>query len=256
MQLNYQSFGKGSPLIILHGLFGMLDNWHTVGTMLGKQFHVFLLDQRNHGRSPHSPEVSYTVMAEDVRDFAAQHRIPVFFLLGHSMGGKVAMTTALAFPDLVAKLVVVDIAPRSYSSFHDSILEALRSLDLSEYSSRQSVDDALSGSIREAPVRQFLLKNLARNDNGSFRWKMNLPAISSTYQQMLKGVDGSTAFRKPTLFVRGRKSSYIGEQDRPDIERLFPNSTVIDFETGHWVHAEAPAQLTQTVTEFLLRNNA
>jgi esterase len=253
MQLNYQSYGDGFPLIILHALFGMLDNWHTVGTMLGEHFQVFLVDQRNHGRSPHSAEMNYGLLADDIHDFIVQHRISSCFLLGHSMGGKVAMTIALKCPELVAKLIVVDIAPRSYPSFHDSLLEALTSIDLSTFTSRQEIDVALSVRIQETPVRQFLMKNLARNENGSFRWKMNLSVISSKYQEVLKEVTSNNSFSNPTLFVRSKKSSYIGEMDLSDIKRLFPHSTIVDFETGHWVHAEAPGQLTNTVTEFLFQ---
>ena len=252
MKLNYQSYGEGFPLIILHGLFGMLDNWHTVGRMLERHFRVLAVDQRNHGRSPHSPELNYGVMADDIRDFMTQHEISSAFLLGHSMGGKVAMTTALRNPDLVEKLVVIDIAPRSYPSFHDSILEALTSLTLSDFSSRQSIDQALSSRILEVPVRQFLMKNLARNDDGSFRWKMNLAVIVAQYSEILKGIESNTTFVKPTLFVRSMKSSYISEQDVQEIERLFPNSSIVDFGTGHWVHAEEPERLTKIVTEFLL----
>ena len=253
MNLNYQAYGEGFPLIILHGLFGMLDNWHTVSKLLGGQFQVFAVDQRNHGRSPHAPELNYGAMANDIRDFMGQHQLPSCFLLGHSMGGKVAMTTALQYPDLVEKLVVIDIAPRAYPPFHDLILEALRSLDLSTFTFRQSIDQALSSKIRELPVRQFLMKNLARNDDGTFRWKMNLPVISSNYGEIMKAVHSTTPFIKPTLFVRSVKSSYIGEQDKPEIQRLFPFSSIVNFETGHWVHAEAPEQLTSIVRNFLLQ---
>lgn len=254
MELNYQSYGKGAPLVILHGLFGMLDNWHTVGRMLSEHFQVFLVDQRNHGRSPHSQEWSYDVMAEDIKSFIAQHQISPCFLLGHSMGGKAAMTAALRYPDQVEKLVVIDIAPRPYPSFHDSILEALTSLDLGQHTSRQAVDDALSTSIHEGPIRQFLMKNLARNDDGSFRWKMNLPIIATKYPEILKGIDFSDAYSKPALFVRNMKSSYIVERDLSDIRRLFPQATIVDFENGHWVHAEAPRQLTETVVDFLKKD--
>jgi pimeloyl-ACP methyl ester carboxylesterase len=252
MKLHYQSYGEGFPLIMLHGLFGMLDNWHTVSRMLGGHFRVLALDQRNHGRSPHTPELSYEVMADDIRDFMAQQEISSAFVLGHSMGGKVAMATALRYPDLVEKLVVIDIAPRSYPSFHDSILEALTSLTLSNFSSRQSIDQALSSRIGEVPVRQFLMKNLARNDDGSFRWKMNLAVIAGQYSEVLKRIDSNTSFAKPTLFVRSMKSSYIGDQDIQEIKRIFPDSSIVDFETGHWVHAEEPERLTKVVTEFLL----
>ena len=253
MQLNYQTYGKGSPLIVLHGLFGMLDNWHSVGKMLGEYFQVFLVDQRNHGRSPHSAEMDYEAMARDILEFSTQHRIPTFHLLGHSMGGKVAMKTALSFPGSVEKLIVIDIAPRLYPSFHDSILNAMTSIDLKNFSTRQAVDGALSVAIHEQPVRQFLMKNLARNEDDSFRWKLNLPVIALKYQNMLEEVKSSTPYSKPTLFIRSKKSSYIGEGDIPHIKRLFPDSTFTDFETGHWVHAEAPELLVKTVVDFLLR---
>ncbi len=253
MNLYYQTYGDGFPLIVLHGLFGMLDNWHNVSKMLGERFHVLTVDQRNHGRSPHSPNLNYGVMADDIRDFMAQHRIPSSFLLGHSMGGKVAMTAALRYPHLVEKLVVIDIAPRSYSSYHDSILEALTSLQLNTFTFRQSIDQALSNTIPDLPVRQFLMKNLTRNDDGTFRWKMNLPVILSSYGEITKAIDGTTPFIKPTLFVRSVKSSYVSEQDKPEMKRLFPFSSIVDFQTGHWVHAEAPEQLTKMVTSFLLQ---
>jgi esterase len=251
MKLNYASYGDGFPLIILHGLFGMLDNWHTVSRMLSTEFRVIALDQRNHGRSPHSPNFNYDVMADDLRDFMAEHRIPSSFLLGHSMGGKTAMQVALKYPHLVERLIVIDIAPRSYPSRHDMILETLESISLSNYSSRQEVDRSLSVKIPELAVRQFLMKNLARNDDGSFRWKMNLPTISAKYGEILRGVSADTAFVKPTLFVRSAKSSYMGDADPAEIKRLFPLSTITTFNTGHWVHAEAPRELTKTVRDFL-----
>jgi len=253
LQLNYQSYGKGHPLIVLHGLFGMLDNWHSVGRMLGRDFRVFVLDQRNHGHSPHLAEMNYKVLAQDVRDFALQLHITSCYLLGHSMGGKVAMEAALRYPNLVDKLVVVDIAPRLYPSFHDAILEALTSLDLTAYKSRSDIDRALSTKIAELPVRQFLMKNLARNEDGSYRWKMNLAVIAQHYPELLQEIDSTVPFTKPVLFVRSLRSSYIGDKDIPEIHRLFPKSSFADFDTGHWVHAESPDGLIKTVTAFLLR---
>ena len=252
MKLNYQMYGDGAPLIVLHGLFGMLDNWHTVGKKLGEHFRVFAVDQRNHGRSPHSPELNYSVMANDIRDFAQQLRLPSFFLLGHSMGGKVAMATALTYPVIVEKLIVIDIAPRSYPAFHDVIIEALISLNLSSYSSRKEIDIALSARIPEIPIRQFLMKNLTRDDNGSFHWKMNLPVIACQYSNILKGIESDTAYRNPALFIKSTKSSYVAQSDTAEIKRLFPNTAFVDFETGHWIHAESPEKLTETVTRFLL----
>jgi esterase len=256
MTLNFQTYGKGTPLIILHGLFGMLDNWHSVAKMLAEHFQVFVVDQRNHGRSPHSPVFDYDAMADDVQEFAAQRSISSCFLLGHSMGGKVAMTAALKYQDLFSKLVVIDIAPRSYPSFHDALLDALTSLKLSEFSSRQKIDEALTAKIPEPAVRQFLMKNLLRNPDGSFGWKINLHVLSDKYEEVTKEITSQRPYTNPTLFIRSLKSSYIGEGDVSDIKRLFPRARMVDFETGHWVHAEAPEQLTQTVTGFLLKGDS
>jgi esterase len=253
MQLHYQTYGSsGPPLIILHGLFGMLDNWHTVSKMLGAHFEVLALDQRNHGRSPHSREFSYAVMAEDVSEFIHQRGISSANLLGHSMGGKTAMWVALRFPELISRLVVVDIAPRAYSTLHDAILDALTSVDLKHVTSRKEVDGMLSARISDQAVRQFLLKNLIRNEAGVFRWKMNLPILAMNYREVLTEVKTNAPFPNPAMFIRSTKSSYINETDRVDIERLFPNSTIVDFDTGHWVHAEAPDMLSKTVMKFLL----
>jgi pimeloyl-ACP methyl ester carboxylesterase len=255
MTLNFQTYGKGTPLIILHGLFGMLDNWHSVAKMLAEYFQVFVLDQRNHGRSPHSSVFGYDAMADDVCEFATQRHISSCFLLGHSMGGKVAMTAALKYQDLFSKLVVIDIAPRAYPSFHDTLLQALTALNLGNFTSRQAIDDALAVTISEAPVRQFLMKNLSRDSNGSFHWKMNLPVLSANYHEVLREVKSEDMYTKPTLFIRSLQSSYINERDIADIKRIFPRAIVEDFKTGHWVHAEAPDQLTRTVAQFFLRQD-
>ena len=255
MQLHFQAYGSGFPLIILHGLFGMLDNWHTVSRSLGADFRVFALDQRNHGRSHHSETFTLEAMAEDVVDFMDQEGIASAFLLGHSMGGKTAMQAALSQPDRVQKLIVVDIAPRSYASQHYGILEALTSIDLSQMRSREDVNSGLSRWIPRLDVRQFLMKNLARRDDGTYQWKMNFSVIQSNYQEVLREVVCDKPFQKPSLFIRSIKSSYLLESDRPSILRLFPNSSIADFDTGHWIHAEAPDLFISTVKDFLQRSD-
>lgn len=255
MRLNYQAYGSGFPLIILHGLFGMLDNWHTVSRSLGAHFRVYALDQRNHGRSPHSEVFTLEAMAEDVQDFMDQEGISSAILLGHSMGGKIAMRVALTEPQRVEKLIVVDIAPRSYAPQHDGILEGLTSIDLSQMSSREEINAGLSRWIPQLDVRQFLMKNLARRDNGTYYWKMNLQIIQSNYQEVIKEVVSDYPCQKPVLFVRSTKSSYLLESDGSTILRLFPNSTMVDFETGHWIHAEAPDLFVSTVEDFLQRSD-
>ena len=254
MKLNFQKYGEGPPLVILHGLFGMLDNWHTVSKMLSANFRVFAVDQRNHGRSPHSDEFDFHLLAQDIQSFLQEQGIHSANILGHSMGGKTAMWVALRAPELVDKLIVVDIAPRAYDSLHDEILSALTSLELQRFSSRNAIDAALATKVPDGAVRQFLMKNLARDDNGSYRWKMNLPVIAKNYGRILEGIESKSSFKKNCLFIRSRKSSYIRDQDIPEIKRLFPNSSFAEFDTGHWVHAEAPDQLTKTVTEFILKN--
>jgi esterase len=253
MRLHYQAYGSGLPLIILHGLFGMLDNWHTISRSLGAHFRIYALDQRNHGRSPHSEIFTLDAMAEDVGEFMDQEGISSAFLLGHSMGGKIAMRYALSQPQRVEKLVVVDIAPRSYASQHDGIFEALTSIDLSLLGSREEINTELSKWIPQSDIRQFLMKNLARKDDGTYHWKMNLPIIQSNYQEVLKEIVSTTPFLKPALFIRSIKSSYLLESDRLTILRLFPNSTIVDFGTGHWVHAEAPDLFVSVVKDFLQR---
>ena len=234
----------------------MLDNWHTVNKLLASDLQVFTLDQRSHGRSPHSPDFNYQIMAEDVHDFLKQQGIASCYLMGHSMGGKTAMQVALNYPELIEKLIVIDIAPRAYSSLHDPILDALNSVDLGNYKSRQDIDHTLARRIPELPVRQFLMKNLARNEDGTFRWKMNLPVITANYHEVLRKVSSDMPYDKPTFVMRSTKSSYIVDADLDDFRRLFPKYIVANFDTGHWVHAEAPDQLAKTVIAFLSRSDS
>jgi esterase len=252
MQLNFQTHGTGFPILILHGLFGSLDNWHTVSRRLAEQFQVFTLDLRNHGRSPHSDIMNFDVMADDIEEFLQTHHLPKSHLLGHSLGGKVAMRFALRDPDRVARLIVADMAPRAYSPSHLGIFKALRSLDLGSFQNRNEMDQALAPQIPEASVRQFLLKNVGRTDGGTFTWKLNLPAIETNYPALLVALNAVRPFTGPALFIRGGKSDYIQDTDREIILELFPQAR---FETiqsaGHWLHAEATDEFVRLVTEFL-----
>lgn len=252
MQLNYQRYGQGAPLIILHGLFGSLTNWTTLSKRFGEHYTVFAVDQRNHGASPHSDQSSYPLMAEDLRAFMQEQNLTSAHLLGHSMGGKTAMQFALSHPQLVEKLIVVDIAPKAYPAHHDTIFDALCELNLSEYTSRAELDRALAGKIDYAPTRQFLLTNVTRDDAGRFAWKINLDGIYQTYDAIIGGIESANHFDKPTLFVRGETSDYIQDQDRPEIEALFPQARIVTIKgAGHWVHAEAPDAFFSTILAFL-----
>ena len=252
MQLHFQSFGNGPPLIILHGLFGSLENWHSISRNLATDFQIFAVDQRNHGRSPHAPEMSYQLMAEDLREFAASQHLASANLLGHSMGGKTAMLFALTFPELVKKLVVVDIAPRAYPDHHREILKALSSLDLSSFKSRAEMDSHLATSIPGLAVRQFLLKNVKRDQAGRFYWQMNLAAIKANFARLSEEISTPGSFDKPTLFIGGERSNYIGGDDLPAIQKLFPRVQYFQIAAAaHWVHAEAPEPFLRKVREFL-----
>ena len=251
MNLHYQEYGNGSPLVILHGLLGSLDNWHTLSKRFGAAFHVYAPDMRNHGRSPHSDVFSIDAMANDVIEFIDQRNIRAAHLLGHSMGGKVAMKLALSQPDRVEKLIVVDIAPRAYPRLHDELLDALMAVDLKNVHSRQDVDNELAGKIQDARVRQFLMKNLARQESGLFVWKANLKILSRNYQTIADEIRSQKPFSHPTLFVKGEQSGYILESDIPHISALFPRARVATLNAGHWIHAEAPDQFSDLVLRFL-----
>lgn len=252
MHLNYKTMGQGAPLIILHGLFGTLDNWQTLGKYLSEHFTVFLIDQRNHGRSPHVEHQDYPSMAADLHAFMEQQGIYTSHLLGHSMGGKTVMEFALEYPDQVDKLIVVDIAPKTYSGGHDQIFKALFAVDLQAIHSRQEAETILRSYIPEDGVIQFLLKNLSRDKTGGFEWKMNLPVLHQYYPEILAAPVAKGYFTGETLFIRGGKSDYIQDADLPAVRSYFPNFKLETVpNAGHWVHAEAPEALLKLVQEFL-----
>lgn len=251
MQLNYKSLGEGQPLIILHGLFGSLDNWLSIGKELADHYKVYLVDQRNHGNSPHSDEFNYTVMAEDLHGFIQEHKLENPIIVGHSMGGKTAMKFALNYTELWDKLVVVDISPKSYPVHHDTILEGLSSINVGNLDSRKEADEQLSEYIDDFGTRQFLLKNLSRK-NGGFEWKMNLNVIKDNIEIIGEGMEEQLAIEKDVLFIRGEKSDYIKDKDSILIVQHFPNAAIETIEdAGHWVHAEQPEKFLKVLMKFL-----
>jgi esterase len=256
MLLNFKTYGQGEPLIILHGLFGSLDNWHSVSLKLGERFQVLAVDQRNHGRSPHSSEMDYRLMAEDVRELLEAQHLPRAHVLGHSMGGKTAMQLALLYPAQVQKLVVVDIAPRVYSPRHENVFTSLLPLNLAAFQTRHQIEQALEPSIPDLALRRFLLKNVERNPGGGFRWRFGLQEIYQNYGRLGEAPAGGQPFNGPTLFIRGETSDYLREQDLPQIRRFFsqPQLSTIPG-AGHLPHTENPEVFTQSVMEFLRRNS-
>lgn len=251
MILNSKKLGQGKPLIIMHGLFGMLDNWMSVANQLQDQYTLYLLDLRNHGKSPHTEDFNYAVMAEDVRAFMDQEGILSAYVLGHSMGGKVAMTLAQKYPDYVEKLVVVDIAPKYYPTVQDVVLDALLAVNFQIQKSRKEVESVLRQYLQEEDVIQFLMKNMYWKEEGVLAWKFNLPAISKHISNIGQATDAHR-FEKPTLFVRGALSNYIKPEDEQDIHTLFTHVQIQTIpDCGHWVHAEKPNEFIQILTRFL-----
>lgn len=244
--------GEGQPLIILHGVFGTSDNWQTFAKQIADRYQIFLLDQRNHGLSPHSDKFDYHVMADDIREFIDTHQLKSPIILGHSMGGKAAMFFATKYPEQFEKLIVVDIAPRAYPVHHQKILEALGAVKIDKISSRKEAEDQMKPIIADFGIRQFLLKNLKREDNDSFSWKLNLPVISENIERIGEAVDDSQPVDKPVLFAGGEKSDYIREEDHTLIKKIFPRARIVSIPgAGHWVHAEQPKLLLKEVTNFL-----
>jgi pimeloyl-ACP methyl ester carboxylesterase len=262
MHLFFQSYGasglsrnetiRDAPLVILHGLLGSSDNWHSRARKLSEQFRVFSLDARNHGRSPHSEEFNYHLMVEDLREFIEQQKLGSVNLLGHSMGGKTAMLFAIQYPELVERLIVVDIAPKPTSPSLDDIFEALFSLDLAKFKFRKEIDEALAHKLKNATTRQFVLKNLKRSEEGKFSWKVNLDVVYRNMHGINSAVPTDHPFTKPTLFIRGANSRYILDEDLGLIQEIFPNSKIATISNaGHWVHADNPAEFDKTVMKFL-----
>jgi len=252
MQLHFKQLGQGEPLVLLHGLFGSADNWFGVAPKLAEKFHVFILDLRNHGQSPHHEKMDYPLMAADVEGFFAAHQLEKASVIGHSMGGKVAMQFALDFPARVKKLVVVDMAPRAYKRVHDHIFEALLALDLERFQTRGEMEEALAPATPSLNLRRFLLKNLGRDPHGKFFWKMNVRGVAENYTRLGEVLGAGHSYPGPALFIRGGKSDYITDADETQIRQRFPAAKIeLIAKANHWVHAEAPEEFVRLVVDFL-----
>lgn len=256
MNLQFKSFGQGPPVVILHGLFGTLDNWQTIAKQLSESFTVFILDIRNHGRSPHTPTHTYPELAEDVVQFMESQWVYKAHIVGHSMGGKIAMQMALEYPDRVDKLVVVDIAPKKYAGGHEAIFQALLEAphigQPSEASLRNEIAEYLQNRIPDIGTRLFLLKNLTRNTQGAYEWKMNLPVLWENYRHLMDELPAKGTFEGETLFIKGELSDYILDTDWPAIQAIFPNAQQqVIAGAAHWVHADKPDDMLDALTRFL-----
>jgi esterase len=252
MRLHYRVQGEGQPLVILHGLLGSLDNWQSMGKRLAALRRVYSLDLRNHGHSPHSATMSYGVMAQDMLEFFDEHDLHAPAVLGHSMGGKVAMQLATRHPENIDKLLIVDISPKAYPPSHRPLLAAMEQLDLRGSSSFAELDRALVPAIADPALRQFVLKNLTREGSGEFRWRIALDEISRSYDALTEKISIATPFPKPACFIRGEQSNFIEDHDLPAILEAFPRAEVVTIHrAGHWVHIDAADAFYAAAVKFL-----
>lgn len=249
--LHHRVVGEQGPwVLLLHGLFGAGDNLGALAKALMGEFRAVLVDLRNHGRSPHAASMSFAAMAADVALLQDTLGIDRSHVVGHSLGGRVAMQLALQSPARVQRLVVADIAPVAYAPYHTGILAALQALDLNGIANRGEVDAQLAAAIPDTGVRQFLLKSLYKADE-AWRWRFNLPALQACYANITVAQHGAP-FSGPTLFIRGGASDYILPQHEPAMRALFPNYVLRTIAgAGHWLHGEKPEEFNRLVTAFL-----
>jgi pimeloyl-ACP methyl ester carboxylesterase len=251
--LHSRIVGEGKPLLILHGYFGMGDNWKTHANSLAKDgFQVHLIDQRNHGRSFHSDEFDYESMVTDLYNYIMHYQLEKVHLLGHSMGGKTVMLFAAEYAGLVDKLIVADISPRMYPPHHHDILKALNSVDFTIQNSRKLIDGKLSELISEVGIRQFLLKSVYRKTKDELAFRFNLKSLTENNNEVGEALPSFTVFEGDTLFLKGENSGYISVNEEPIIEAHFPNSTIKSIrKAGHWLHAENPVDFYTEVIAFI-----
>lgn len=245
--------GTGKPLLILHGFMGMADNWKTLGAQYASDgFQVHLIDLRNHGRSFHSTTFNYEVMVQDILDYCTHYQLANINLIGHSMGGKVAMLFAVTHPELTNKLIVADIGPKFYPQHHQEILAGLNAVDFTKKPTRGDVEEILTPYIKDYGTRQFLMKNLYWKEPGQLAFRFNLEVFNGNIEQIGAALPAAAVFNKPTLFLRGANSNYILDTDFETIRHHFPDSEISTIaNAGHWLHAENPEDFYQSTIPFL-----
>jgi pimeloyl-ACP methyl ester carboxylesterase len=253
LNLHFNKYGSGPALVILHGLFGSADNWHTLARRWSNDYTVYALDQRNHGSSPHESSMKFEELSQDLCDFLNQHGIESAHLLGHSMGGKVAMDFATKHAERVKTLIVIDIGLETSTGKHESVLEVLANIEPEEFASRQSLESSMKLLVSSSRIRQFLLKNVLRKIDGSLGWKFNRDALLDCYNILVERLNLQSAFMGPTYFLRGSESDYLAEDLDPEILQFFPLAQLTTIKgAGHWVHVDAPDALYKKVVNYCL----
>lgn len=251
MKLFFRKYGEGKPLLILHGLFGSSDNWNSIAKKYGESFSTYIIDLRNHGQSPHDPEWNYQLMSDDIVELINSEGLEKVSIMGHSMGGKVAMFLAGKIPDKIDKLIVSDIGTKYYKPHHTEIITALKGLDLGKVHSRKDAENYMETKIDDVGVRQFLLKNLYWKDE-QLAWRFNLDVISEKIEAVGEKLPDEIIYSGKTLFIKGGNSKYIVESDYTQILQQFPNAEFISIPgAGHWIHAEKPIEYFDTTMKFL-----
>ena len=254
MKLFYRRFGQGFPVVILHGLFGLSDNWVSFGRSLASDYDVIIPDLRNHGQSPHSSVFDYPSLVGDLEEMICELELKEFFLIGHSLGGKIAMQYALEYPERLGKLIIVDISLRKYTAHtqQQELLDAMLAVDFSEIHSRSEIEHQLMRTVKSVKLRQFLLKNAYWSDKDNLAWRTNLNSINENLPLIFEGIVSENIFIKPALFIRGGLSDYISDNDLDEINIRFPDAIVRTIENAtHWVHADAPDEFFRVVKDFL-----
>lgn len=245
--------GSGKPFVIIHGFLGMSDNWKTLATQFAAEgFEMHLLDMRNHGRSFHSNEFNYDVMVQDLLEYVTEKKLAQFILLGHSMGGKIAMNFACDYPEKIEKLIIADIAPREYQPHHQDVMQALNAVDFSKVNSRKDIEEVMQDYVKDYGTLQFLMKNVHRVTPESFGFRFNLEVFNSNDRAIGEALSENKKFVGSTLFLKGDKSKYIQESDLEDIHYHFPNAILeIISNSGHWLHAENPSEFFEKTIQFI-----
>jgi esterase len=255
MKLFFRRFGNGKPVIILHGLFGISDNWVSIGKRLAENFTVYIPDLRNHGQSPHSMLFNFPALVEDLLEFTEDNKLENIILIGHSLGGIISMHFALQHSFIIRKIVVVDISLRKYQNYddHRHIIDAMMGVDFSNVHKRSDIDKQLLNTIPSPKLRHFILKNVYWRDKDILDWRLNLTALNENLPLIFENTTEENKFSGPALFIRGGLSDYVRDEDLKEIYKKFPRAELLTIpNASHWVHADAPEEFLEIVLQFIL----